>query len=251
MGVIPRLWQGRRKYISLLVLVGVVILVRLGFWQLDRHYQRVARNAVINARIAEPTVPLDSVLALPADVQEYRHVSVVCSLQTSQQILWRNRSYQGTTGYQILTVCQPDSGDAVLVNRGWIPYQDGLADWQARYQPTSGLQTITGVWRMSQAPLSTVEEVAPVNGWRDRWFAITIPQIAAQMQRSLAPGFIELQPDGTDTATYPVRTTISDMGAGSHFGYAIQWWSFAVILLVGALVVAYRRPVSPDLVRDL
>jgi len=244
MGLLPRLWQGRRKYISLIVLVGIVILVRLGFWQLERHDQRMARNAVINARIAQPPLPLADVLALPADEQEYRHVHVVCSFQTTQQILWRNRSYEGTTGYQILTLCQPDSGDAVLVNRGWIPYQDGLNDWETRYPPMSGLQMLSGVWRRSQVPLATVTEVAPRDGWRDRWFAITVPDIAAQMQRTLAPGFIELQPEGDDTRTYPVRSRISDMGAGSHFGYAIQWFSFAVILLVGALVVAYRRPVS-------
>ncbi len=242
MEFVARLWQGRRKYISLIVLVGVIILVRLGFWQLERHEQRMARNAVINARIDQAPVPLATVLALPVHEQEYRHVQIVCSFQTNQQLLWRNRSYQGTTGYQILTVCQPDSGDAVLVNRGWIPYQDGLTDWETRYTPVSGLQMLSGIWRLSQPPLATVTEIAPRNGWRDRWFAITIPAIAAQMQRSLAPGFIELQPGDEVVTTYPVRSTMSDMGLGSHFGYAIQWFSFAVILLVGAVILAYRRP---------
>jgi surfeit locus 1 family protein len=242
MELVARLWQGRRKYISLIVLVGVIILVRLGFWQLERHEQRMARNAVINARIDQAPVPLATVLALPVHEQEYRHVQIVCSFQTNQQLLWRNRSYQGTTGYQILTVCQPDSGDAVLVNRGWIPYQDGLNDWETQYPPVSGLQMLSGIWRLSQPPLATVSEIAPRNGWRDRWFAITIPAIAAQMQRSLAPGFIELQPGDEVATTYPVRSTMSDMGLGSHFGYAIQWFSFAVILLVGAVILAYRRP---------
>jgi surfeit locus 1 family protein len=130
----------------------------------------------------------------------------------------------------------------VLVNRGWIPYQAGLNDWETQYPPVSGLQMLSGIWRLSQPPLATVSEIAPRNGWRDRWFAITIPAIAAQMQRSLAPGFIELQPGDEVATTYPVRSTMSDMGLGSHFGYAIQWFSFAVILLVGAVILAYRRP---------
>ncbi|MCE2851161.1 MAG: hypothetical protein LW717_08290 [Chloroflexaceae bacterium] len=62
------------------------------------------------------------------------------------------------------------------------------------------------------------------------------------IKRSLAPGFIELQPGDEVVTTYPVRSTMSDMGLGSHFGYAIQWFSFAVILLVGAVILAYRRP---------
>lgn len=245
MGFIPRIWHGRRKYVSMFVIVAAIVLVRLGFWQLDRHQQRMARNAIIDARINAPAVPLAQVLTRATNEQEYRHVTVVCAFQTNQQLLWRNRSYQGTTGYQVFTVCQPDSGAAILVNRGWIPYQDGLGDWTSRYAPPStGLQTITGVWRLSQAPSATADEVAPVNGWRDRWFAITVPAIAAQMQRELVPGFIELQPDvTTDTTTYPIRTTIGNLGAGSHFGYAIQWFSFAVIVVVGAVVVAYRRPV--------
>lgn len=244
MGVNARVWYGRRKYVTLLVLVGMVILIRLGFWQLERHTQRAARNAVITARINEPAVPLTQVLALPISEQEYRHVSVVCIMQSHQQLLWRNRSYNGTTGYQIITLCQPDSGDAVLINRGWIPYRDGLGDWQARYMPPSGIQTVTGVWRLSQAS-AQANEAAPVNGWRDKWFALTVPDIASQMQRTLVLGFIELQPDGeASPATYPVRTTITDMGLGSHLGYAIQWFSFAVILVVGALVVAYRTPLD-------
>lgn len=245
MDIFSRIWSGRRKYVSVMVVVAAILLIRLGFWQLDRHDQRMARNAVIDARIGAPALPLAQVVALPEAEQEFRHVTVVCAYQTNQQILWRNRSYEETTGYQILTLCQPDSGAAILVNRGWIPYQEGLNDWNTRYPPPStSLHTVTGVWRLSQAPSATANEAPLVDGWRERWFAITIPAIATQMQRDLAPGFIELQPaEHADARSYPIRSTISNMGAGSHFGYAIQWFSFAVIVVVGALVVAYRRPV--------
>jgi hypothetical protein len=46
--------------------------------QLERHEQRIARNAVINARIDQAPVPLATVLALPVHEQEYRHVQIVC-----------------------------------------------------------------------------------------------------------------------------------------------------------------------------
>jgi cytochrome oxidase assembly protein ShyY1 len=235
-------WQGRRRYLTVLVVIGVIILARLGVWQLDRHLQRMAHNQMVNARMQMNALPVAQLVALPTSERDFRTVNVVGQYDAAHQILWRNRSYQGHTGFQILTPLQSDDDTVVLVNRGRVPYEVVTAEWSTQFVPPTGLQTVIGVWRESQAPSVNVAEAAPVNGWRDKWFFITIPAIQLQMPQPIAPGFIDVQPDGstlTDNQPIPIATT--DMGMGSNLSYSIQWFGFAVILAVGYVVVILRR----------
>ncbi|NBU65320.1 MAG: SURF1 family protein [Chloroflexia bacterium] len=238
----PLFWQGRRRYLTLVVVVGVIILARLGVWQLDRHLQRMAHNQQIVMRMQLPALPLAQQIVLPATERDFRLVNAVGQYDAPHQILWRNRSYAGRTGYQILTPFQSDDGIVVLVNRGWVPYEAVTATWSTHFAPPTGLQTVIGVWRESQVPSATMNEVAPVKGWRDKWFLITIPAIQAQMPQPLAPGFIDIQPDGSPAAdNQPIPIPTTDMGMGSNLSYSIQWFGFAVILAVGYVVVILRR----------
>jgi surfeit locus 1 family protein len=236
---------GRRKYMSVLVCVMLLVLVRLGMWQLERHTQRMDQNSKIMERMTIAPVELSDIEALASAQRDYRTVVVRGTYDTSQQILWRNREYRGRTGYHVMTPLRLADGRAILVNRGWIYYQEGLGDWQRAYQAPTGMQEIVGVWRVSQAEFDQINEVPLVDGRRDKWFYIDVAAIAAQTPYPLVDGFVELQPDGTAmTAGIPIPTETSDMGMGSHLSYAVQWFGFALILLVGYIVVQVRRPLG-------
>lgn len=241
------LWHGRRRYLTLLVVLIAVGLVRLGFWQLDRHWQRVAQSSTMIERMSIPPIPLSALLAAPVAEREYRNVRVRGVYVATEQILWRNREHQGRTGFHVLTPLRLDDGQVVLVNRGWISYQDGLKDWQAQVPPPSGPQDITGVWRISQPNTGQVTETPSESGWRDKWFLIDIPVVAAQMPYPLVDGFIDIQPDGTAPAAgQPIPAATGVIGNGNHLSYAVQWFGFAVILLVGYVIAIQRvrRPTS-------
>lgn len=238
-------WSGRRKYMTVLVLLVFVGLVRLGFWQLDRHTQRMAQNTKIMDRLTVAPVELNDIESLDPIQRDYRNVVVSGVYDDTQQILWRNRSYNGSTGYHVLTPLRLADGRAILVNRGWIAYQDGLGDWQTRYPAPTGEQQVLGVWRISQADFGTLDEAPLENGRRAKWFYVDIAAIANQTPYPLVDGFIEIQPDGTTPSTgQPIPTATSDMGMGSHLSYAVQWFGFATILLVGYSVAQKRRPLA-------
>lgn len=234
-------WQGRRRYLTIAVVIGVVLLARLGIWQLDRHLQRMTNNQLITSRMQMTALPLAQLIALPAPERNFRGVSVVGQYDPAQQILWRNRSYGGRTGFQILTPLRSDDGTVVLVNRGWIRYESAPNEWSSQLAPPAGLQTVIGVWRESQPASATVAEAPLENGRRDKWFLITIPAIERQMPYPLVAGFIDVQPDGSDyVIDQPVPVATTDMGMGSNLSYSIQWFGFAVILAVGYMVVVQR-----------
>ena len=236
---------GRRKYMTIVVILLSIVLIRLGMWQLDRHHQRMEQNTKIMDRMTIAPVELPDIESLSVPQRDYRNVIVHGTYDTTQQILWRNREYNGRTGYHVLTPLVLADGRAVLVNRGWTYYQEGLGDWQSAYSAPAGTQEIIGVWRVSQAEFDQIDEVPLQNGRRDKWFYVDVAAIAAQTPYELVDGFVEIQPDGSaPRAGLPIPTATEDMGMGSHLSYAVQWFGFAVILIVGYIVVQLRRPLE-------
>ena len=91
---------GKRLIATFLVLIGAVALCGLGMWQLDRHYQRAALNARIAAGLAQSPVALETV----DDLQSlyYRPVTARGEFDPTHEVLLRNRSFNGVTGYHVI-----------------------------------------------------------------------------------------------------------------------------------------------------
>src|SRR5690349_4489528 len=107
----------RRIWTFLLLAVLVAAgCIRLGFWQLSRLGQRRARNALVQARLAEPLAALPT---LPPDsTSRLRRASVSGSPDFDHEIILAARSYQGSPGVYLFTpVRVPGSDTAILVNR--------------------------------------------------------------------------------------------------------------------------------------
>ncbi len=233
-------FTGRRLLATILVIAGAVALCGLGYWQAGRFQQRTQLNERINARMAMPVVPLDGIV----DPQEfdYRRVEVRGVYDPSREILLRNRSYNGATGYHLITPLRLNgSNRAVLVDRGWIPFTEATPQARRAFAPPVGEVVLQGVARRAQERTGGPVDNARAGQWLDAWFRVDIPQIEPQIGYSLLPVFIELQPGLTPPGAPPIPSATSDLGPGSHLSYAIQWFSFAIILLVGYVAFTLRQ----------
>ncbi|HEU5100809.1 MAG TPA: SURF1 family protein [Roseiflexaceae bacterium] len=240
--MITLFFTGRRLWMTLLVLVGTLVLCRLGIWQLDRLAQRRAINSSLNMRMAQPAVQLDGA-AVDPDALEYRRVEARGVYDSSQEIVLRNRELNGIAGVHVLTPLRiSGSATAVLVDRGWIPREqaDGAARGAAAAPP--GEVLITGVARRSQESQAGPQDppLGPDRPRLDAWFRVNIAAIQQQAGYPLLPIFIEQQPAPGDPAL-PRRMPIADLGEGPHMGYAVQWFAFAIILIVGYVVFTYQQ----------
>ncbi|WP_241657332.1 SURF1 family protein [Aurantiacibacter suaedae] len=121
---------------TLVVLLAAAIMVKLGFWQLDRMEEEQAKLARF-----EQAAELSAAVAFPkagsSDVEQaaYRRSSVDCS----EAAAWRataGRNAQDQTGYVQILECLRSGGEAVEVQAGW---SENLAapDWQGG--PVSGV----------------------------------------------------------------------------------------------------------------
>lgn len=243
--MVKQFFRGRQLLITLLMIVGALVLVRLGFWQLDRLAQRRAINSAIASRQAEPPVPLTPALAADT-TQEYRRVELRGVFDSKQEIVLRNRSLDGVTGVHVITPLRFTGADgapeAVLVDRGWLPNIAASAEARAAYAAPAGEVTVVGQIRRSQENFGGPADppFSAVRPRLDAWFLVNIPRITEQLGYPLLPVFVEQLPT-TDDPDLPRRDPLTDLGEGPHLGYAIQWFAFSVILLVGYVVFVLRR----------
>ncbi|HNP70890.1 MAG TPA: SURF1 family protein [Kouleothrix sp.] len=239
------LFRGRRLWATLAVVAGALILARLGIWQLDRLAQRRAVNAAIGARRAEPAAQLNTALAQDA-TQEYRRVELRGVFDSAQEIVQRNRTLDGAPGVHVLTPLRFTDAQghqlAVLVDRGWLPQSMAGPAERAAYAAPGGQVALLGQIRRSQEDFGGPSD-PPLSAERprlDAWFHVDPQRVAQQTGYPLLPVFIEQLPAAGDPAL-PKRDPLTDLGEGPHLGYAIQWFAFAVILLVGYLALSYQR----------
>jgi len=226
-----------RKWITttLLVLLGTALCVRLGIWQLDRLDTRRAFNAQVESMRALPPLNLDQEGSDSIDKMEWRAVQLSGIYDFENQIAIRNQYYGNQYGYHLLTPLL-FTEKAVLVDRGWIPAESNSAPDDWRKYDEVGEVNLSGQIRLGQAKPSFggVADALPDNGARlEIWNNADVARIASQMPYPVLPVYIQLDADVQDTEPpIPFQPEI-ELTEGPHFGYALQWFTFAAILFVG------------------
>lgn len=233
--LIRNMVRRRWRVTTLLVVAATLVMIRLGIWQLDRLEGRRAFNAQVVAARSMP--PLDLNSQIPEDVtgMEWRAVQVSGEYDFENQIALRNRYHKERLGFHLITPLL-FSGRAVLVDRGWIPADGNAAfeDWRA--YDVAGEVTVAGQIRLgSEKPaFGGVDDPPFVEG--DGlliWNNLDLERIARQMPYPILPVIIQPNVDeGDETPPIPFQPE-EDLTEGSHFGYALQWFTFAGILLFG------------------
>lgn len=251
---------GRGIIGTVVVLIVAAVCVRLGIWQLDRRTERAARNDVIAERMALPPMALTSA---PRDTGlAYRRARVAGRADGDRALILAGRSRNGAPGVNVLSPVRLGTG-AVLVNRGWLPAPDAAT---VDLDPVrlDGPVEVEGVL----LPFPDVERASEPEPFRVTWFRFDGDAIRAQYPYPVAPLYLAATAGGTgDSAPGPGRapTGPADAGAaaggaapvapippgapeldpGPHLSYAVQWFSFAAIALIGWLVLLVQRARRP------
>lgn len=216
---------------TVLVVVAMGVMIRLGVWQLDRLAQRRAFNANATSRLQAP--PLTDLPGASRDLAglHYRAIVLRGRYDFTQQVALNNQEWQAQPGVHLITpLVLADSPQAVLVDRGWIPYAESApANWEKFAEP--GVVEVRGrILSTQTSPLA----VAPVSGRQDTWFRVDVAGLQNQVSHPLLPVYVQALPDPT-WKNLPYRRDVNlDLSEGPHLGYAITWFSFAAILGIGS-----------------
>ncbi len=236
-----------RKWIitTLIAVLAVGVLARLGVWQLDRLEQRRTFNARVLTQTSQPALDLNAD-EIPDDIaeMEFRQIIVRGEYDHSVEVALRNQVWKDSPGVHLLTPLKIDGSDQViLVDRGWIPLEDLAPEqWSDYLEP--GLVAVNGVIRASQSGPDFGARVDPTpmpGETLSAWHLADIERITAQMSYDLLPVYIQQAPDSAWTEM-PYRSEPNlTLSEGPHLGYAVQWFSFALILLVGYPIYVRRE----------
>lgn len=233
--LLRRMVSRKWLFTTLLVFLGTALCIRLGIWQLDRLEQRRAFNSQVEAMRALPVLDLDSEPVDSIESMEWRAATVSGEYDFENQVAIRNRYFRDQYGYHLLTPLLTN-GTAVLVDRGWIPADGNSspADWRKYDEP--GVVTVTGQIRLGQTKpaFGGVADALPADGsplWV--WNNGDIEKMALQIPYPILNVYIQPDIDAEDEVPpIPYQPTV-ELTEGSHFGYAVQWFTFATILFAG------------------
>lgn len=246
----------------LIAVMAAFVFVRLGLWQLDRHAEARERDAARGVQLDRPPVPLGALLArtgpdVSAEDLEWRRVHLAGRWDFAGQVLIRNRMHEGRPGVHVVTPFRtgPDGDEfQVLVLRGWLPAPDAMnpgpipgADTR-----TERAASLVGVIRPSREdaglPMLPAGEGADA---RLSFAAVDVAAIEAEAPDTVryAPFFVQLLPedDGADSdSAGPEPVPLPESGNGPHLAYAVQWFAFAVVTLIGTIAYVTSRRESGD-----
>jgi cytochrome oxidase assembly protein ShyY1 len=219
------------------VMLGLVVLmVNLALWQLRRLHERRTMNAEIVAAMHD--VPADA--TAPGPIRQWRTLTATGTYDESEQVLIRNRSYQGQPGFHVVTPLKLASGRALLVNRGWVPLaEDGSTP--SPPAPPSGQVVVTGRARESQRRGAFFSPRDPSDGTLRQLYRVDVPRIAQQTPYPLIADYIELlTTTPAATSRQPVLIPAPELDDGPHLSYAGQWMFFSGCVVAGWILVVRR-----------
>lgn len=217
-----------RRWVAMGVLGAVLAtaFVLLGRWQLDRLDERRTQNATVQAHTALPVVPYSEVMdGVIEDDDQWFRVSATGTYEPEQFQL-RYRSLNGAYGSEVFGVLNTSSG-YVLINRGFLPRQPGFPDGEM--PPAAGGEvTVTGYVRRNMR--GDDNSKTPHEG---QLRTIDSEFIGAAIGEDLTDGYIQLiesTPPETDVLTPLGEPSLDE---GNHLSYALQWFAFTIIGVVG------------------
>jgi surfeit locus 1 family protein len=229
------MFQRKWLILTLLVFAGTALCIRLGIWQLDRLEQRRTFNTQFEAARARAVLDLNQ--EQPADIarMEWRSVKVTGEYDFANQVAVRNQYYGNQYGYHLLTPLLFNQ-TAVLIDRGWIPADGNSTSPDWREYDEIGTANVSGQIRLGRAKpaIGGVADPLPENGAKlEVWNNADLTRIASQMPYPILLVYIQPDADESDTEPpIPFQPEI-ELTEGPHFGYALQWFTFATILFLG------------------
>ena len=217
-----------KSFIALLLVVGCLWASQ---WQFHRGQDRSARNATIETRIDIPAVDLVTVKSRVKE-NEWRAITTTGTFDSKEQILLRNRYFEGKYGYAVLTRFTTAEGDAIWVDRGWVAAGASATVAPETPQVPTGIVSITARLRLDSSLPSGSFFALPINRGEN-----LVSKLNAQSGLASENYYLDLI-SGSDPLLTPIAPAeIPSLSDGPHLAYAVQWILFAGLVIYGRYLI--------------
>jgi len=232
-----------RILIGLAALAAFLLLLALGFWQLDRAAQKNELYAAYLEKSALAPIDLNNLARTVPEVDMlWRKGAVHGQYSDSRVFILDNQIVNGLPGYFVFSPFSVDlTGSIIVVNRGWVPagyYRDVIPD----IITPEGTVTLSGTIMLPPATsmfsLDVPIEEKMAKGI-SRMQNIDLDVLADILGQPLLPYVLQLDP--ASPTGYVRQWNMPGSGAEKHFGYAFQWFALAAALLIIFIRIGVRQ----------
>lgn len=231
-----RRWVG---YLALTVAVAIVCSL-LGVWQFARRAEARAEIDRIDANYDAVPSALDDVLRKLDGFdksQKWTPVLLEGRYLTGDQLLVRNRPFNGQPGFAVITPLQLEDGRVFIVDRGWVPTGDKQDAPDRVPSAPSGPVTVIARLKAGEPAIAGRSTVAGSGQIQ----TINLPSIADLLDAPTFTGaYGMVVSESPAVAQMPVSAARPIRDEGPHLSYALQWYVFALLAFV-ALGWALRQ----------
>lgn len=231
----PGLWP------LLAAAAGIALAVALGLWQLGRAEEKQALRSRLERSAREPAIHVSARELAAGDV-ELRRVEARGTFEPRYMVLIDNRVRRGVAGYHVVMPLRLGDGSRyVLVNRGWIAATGDRSRLPEVFTPR-GVVEVRGIALVpGERFLELSRQVAHGAVWQN----LTIERYRKAMPIPIQPFVIQQDAAGAPDDGLIREWAAPDFGIDRHYGYAVQWFALAALILVFYLVTHVRRTNRP------
>lgn len=223
------------RWLLLHVLFAAIVfgMINAGLWQLRRMDFKRDLIAELDERTVLPAEPIEDLVTADADPAqlEWRPATAVGEYRPSDEVLVRGRTLEGAAGAWVLTPLVLPDGRAVLVNRGFVG-GGGDVSLPAGAGAPPGRVEVEGLLVTGQTK-GRFGPTDPPDGKLDTLARADIGRVAAQVDYPLLPLLVQLRSGDPAPTSPPYLLPDPDRSEGPHLGYALQWFLFTAVALVG------------------
>ena len=207
--------------------------IRLGFWQIDRADQKETLNDAYSSRQSDAYIDLNNIDDLNnASRLLWKKVELKGIFKNEQNIILDNQIHNGAAGFNIITPFKIEGIDwVVLVNRGWHKNLN-LRSLIPDIKPIKNQIEIKG--NIVKFPVSGISlgegKLEVINSQISRVQTIDTENLNNFYSSKFLPYMVYIEP--LLDRDYESNFKLPAPGSDKNYGYAFQWFAFAVTLLI-------------------
>lgn len=234
-------WRRPRAGSVAAALAGIAVFVLLGQWQLRRAHEKEALFAAYAHAAEQAPVTLAQARREVAATR-WPLVEVEGTYDPLHAYVLDDQVREGRAGIVLFDVFEPGAGgDALLVNRGFLP-RGARGELPQPPSPPSGVQHLRALYAPPPgAGIRLGGNALPGQAtWPKTTIRVDLGEIAADLGRTLdARVLLQVSPDA-DTHGFVRSWKPEVFPPERHYGYAFTWFTFAAVV-VATFAILHRR----------
>ena len=221
-----------------LAIVTILVMVKLGWWQLDRSAFKAEKQMMINSRISQSFRELpESIISAP----KWRYYKIVVRGEYLPELgfLVDNIVNNSVAGVTVVTPFEIQGSDnLILVNRGWVSWEADRRTLPIVQTPQDEIE-LAGILIPPQQDHFYLKDPKDSKELEQLWSQLDFKRFEEKTVHPVQPLILVLDSNQPGSYEY-IEQFREDSWVARHKAYAVQWFGLAITLMIITLVLIYK-----------